>query len=299
MKTIRLISFFLLACSCESLPSLEEPIAEDDRVGITCLEELLREEGLIGYFHYPGTSDTVMRIFPTIRLAENLQTCQLFLSQPNSLGFPSVFGAFQDEILADKVIVQEDVIEVFFQPEEELPSMKISRGEDGKTTVVEYDLSGLYNLLYGRIAKSFRGEVIVVNLQDDFTQIVGKHMDLEPIDILLKEGVFYPNSYIQFEIHPNEEGTRAHAVMLVHIGEYSPESEILFGYNELDYSFNEIRSFRSELDTTSPEVVIRIYPNLEQIMMYWQAGHPYEEMMFEIRLFPDWMLLSEWDSNSF
>ena len=299
ISSIILLSFLLY--SCESLSNLEKPGYEEQlsNTVILSVEDLLEVESLIGYFYYPGTSDTVMRIFPTIMLSEDLQNCVLHLSQPVNLGFPSVGGDFEDEIIAERVVVHGDAVDVYFLPENERPSLKIKEGRVPQTIDIEYNLSGIYNSLYGCIAKPFRSELVVVSVFEDFSQIRGKHFNLEPIEIVLREGVFYPNSYIQFEIHPNEEGTRAHAVMRVHIGEYSPESKIIFGYNELDYSFNEIRSFRSELDTTSPEVVIKIYPNLEQIMMYWQAGHPYEEMMFEIRLFPDWMLLKEWDSEYF
>lgn len=299
ISSIILLSFLLY--SCESLSNLEKPGREEQlsNTVILSVEDLLEVESLIGYFYYPGTSDTVMRIFPTIMLSEDLQNCVLHLPQPANLGFPSVVGDTEDEIIAERVVVHGDAVDVYFLPENERPSLKIKEGRVPQTIDIEYNLSGIYNSLYGCIAKPFRSELVVVSVFEDFSQIRGKHFNLEPIEIVLREGVFYPNSYVQFNIKAGQSGTHPLAMMNLHIGEYSPDSKIIFGYNEVDPLSNELRSYRSDIDTASPEVVIRIYPHLEQIVMYWYSRPPYVETSFEIRLFPDWMLLNEWDSEYF
>ena len=66
-----------------------------------------------------------------------------------------------------------------------------------------------------------------------------------------------------------------------------PDSSFVFSLVELDAVYNQAVCYATELDVSEPDLILRYFPHLDKIMMYWQDEH--------VRLYPDWYQWELWE----
>ncbi len=309
MDKYRNVLGFALVCltlccfiACEKLPTLESESneatgLEDEQ--IANIMDLVDGDALLGYVRQPV--DSILFI-PDLLVRDDStgRSCVLTITIESKVNLPLSIPASEVEVI-------DSLPHINFQSRSGSSSIQFKmdvQSVQKRILRLDYDLTALLDDYYGYAIEPMQtaaGSVLLPEIQH-CKDLFNTTITLEPQSYALRPDYSYVVQPYQLQIRKKQYGA-SYVAKLDRLPELYgwapnmttflmilpplPDSSFVFSLVELDAVYNQAVCYATELDVSEPDLILRYFPHLDKIMMYWQDE--------QVRLYPDWYHWESWE----